>query len=151
MIRSVFAAHLLSAALEEQKGVAVRSAGLATQPGWQPHPQVIARCAALKIDPKGHSSVAVTATMVEAADVVLVMEVSQAVAMTRRFPGARRKTFLLTFLAPELPMEIEDPAGKDDAAVDACLDHIARALKPVIEVMTVAMPRPPEVSTEARA
>jgi hypothetical protein len=33
-------------------------------------------------------------------------------------------------------MEIEDRARKDDAAVDACLDHIARAVKPVIEAMT---------------
>jgi len=97
---------------------------------------VIARCAALNIDLRGHSSVAVTATMVKTADVVLVMEVSQLIAMVRRFPRARGKIFLLACLAPEVPMEVEDPAGKDDAAVDACLDHIARALKPVIEIMT---------------
>ena len=134
--RSVFAAHLLSAALEGRTEIAIRSAGLATEPGWRPHPRVIARCAALNIDLRGHSSVAVTATMVKTADVVLVMEVSQLIAMVRRFPRARGKTFLLACLAPEVPMEIADPAGKDDAAIDACLDHIARALKPVIEIMT---------------
>ena len=77
----------------------------------------------------------VTETMVRTADIVLIMELSQAVAVTRRFPRARRKTFLLSCLAPEVPMDIEDPAGKDDATVDACLDHVARALKPVIEIL----------------
>jgi protein-tyrosine-phosphatase len=74
--------------------------------------------------------------MVKTADVVLVMEVSQLIAVARRFFRARRKTFLLSCLAPDVPMEIEDPAGREDAVVDACLDHIARALEPVIAIMT---------------
>lgn len=135
VIRSVFATHLLSAALQGRSEVAIRSAGLATQPGWRPHPRVIARCSALNIDLREQSSVPVTETMVRTADIVLIMELSQAVAVTRRFPRARRKTFLLSCLAPEVPMDIEDPAGKDDATVDACLDHVARALKPVIEIL----------------
>jgi protein-tyrosine-phosphatase len=72
--------------------------------------------------------------MVETADVVLVMEVSQLVVVGRRFPGARRKTFLLSSLAPDVPMEIGDPAGKDEAVLNACLDHIAQAMKPMIEI-----------------
>jgi len=135
VIRSVFATHLLSAALRGRSEVAIRSAGLATQPGWRPHPRVIARCSALNIDLREQSSVPVTETMVRTSDIVLIMELSQAVAVTRRFPRARRKTFLLSCLAPEVPMDIEDPAGKDDATVDACLDHVARALKPVIEIL----------------
>jgi len=136
VIRSVFAARLLSAALKGRSQIAILSAGLATESGWRPHPRVIARCSRLNIDVTGHSSLMVTETMVKAADVVLVMDISQAVAMTRRFPRARWKTFLLSCLAPEVPVEIKDPDGKDDAAVDTCLDHIAQALKPVIEVMT---------------
>jgi len=135
VIRSVFATHLFSTALQGRSEVTIRSAGLATQPGWRPHPRVIARCAALNIDLGEQSSVPVTETMVMTADVVLIMELSQAVAVSRRFPRARRKTFLLSCLAPEVPMDIEDPAGKDDATVDACLDHVARALKPVIEIL----------------
>jgi len=96
---------------------------------------VIARCQDLNIDLRNHSSVAVTETMVRTADVVLVMEVPQLVAVRRRFFRARRKTFLLTCLAPDMPMEVEDPAGKDEAAVDACLSHIAQALKPMIEII----------------
>jgi len=134
--RSVFASQLLSAALEGTEAVSIRSAGLETVPGWRAHPRAVARCAALNIDLRGHASVAVTAAMVAAADVVLVMEVSQAVVVSRRFPRARRKTFLLSCLEPDVPLDIADPAGKDDATTDACLDHIARALKPVIGLMS---------------
>ena len=130
--RSVFAAHVLTTALKDERAVSIRSAGLGTEPGWRAHPRVIARCAALNIDIRSHASVAVTAEMVRAADVVFVMEVAQLVDMTRRFLSARRKTFLLTCLAPDVPMDIEDPAGKPDAEVDACMDHVARALKPLV-------------------
>lgn len=131
--RSVFAASVLATAIKAERTVSIRSAGLGTEPGWRAHLRVIARCQAMDIDVSGHASVAVTAAMVKAADVVFVMEVAQLVAMTRRFPAARWRTFLLTSLAPDVPRDIEDPAGKPDAEVDACLDHVARALKPVIE------------------
>lgn len=132
--RSVFAANLLAAALKDGRTVSIRSAGLGTVPGWRAHPRVIARCQVLGLDIRGHASVAVTADMLRAADVVFVMEVAQLVDMTRRFFEARRKTFLLTTLAPDVPMDIADPAGKPDAEVDACMDHVARALDPVIEI-----------------
>ncbi len=134
--RSVFAASIVA---KETGGraprIRIRSAGLGTEPGWRAHPRVIARCQALNIDAGRHASVAVTARMVRAADVVFVMEVAQLVAVTRRFPLARWKTFLLTSLAPQVPMDIIDPVGKRDQEVDACLDHVARALEPVISVL----------------
>jgi hypothetical protein len=40
-------------------------------------------------------------------------------------------------------MDIEDPAGKPDPDVDACLDHVARALKPVIEIFAAREPLAP--------
>jgi glycosyltransferase involved in cell wall biosynthesis/protein-tyrosine-phosphatase len=133
--RSVFAANLLAAALEDRPDVVVRSAGLGTQPGWRAHPRVIARCADLDIDVRAHASRPVTPELVADADVVLVMEVAHLVEMTRRFPIARWKTFLLTTLAPGVPMDIEDPAGKPDAEVDACLDHVRGALTPLIRAL----------------
>jgi len=136
VIRSVFAAQLLSTAVKDRTRVSIASAGLTTQPGWRAHPRVVARCLALRIDLGGHASVAATESMVRAADVVLVMDVSQLATVTRRFFGARRKTFLLTSLAPDLPMEIPDPSGKDDATVDACLDQVARAVKPMMELLS---------------
>jgi protein-tyrosine-phosphatase len=133
--RSVFAARLLTTAIQGERAPAIRSAGLGTQPGWRAHRRVIERCKTLSIDARSHASVAVTAGMMRAADVVFVMEVAHLVAVTRQFPTARRKTFLLTCLAPHVPMDIADPAGKPDAAVDACLDHVTRALEPIIDVL----------------
>ena len=135
VIRSVFAAELLSAALKSRAPVSIVSAGLETMAGWRPHARVAARCEALDIDVSRHQSTPVGGAIVKSADVIFVMEVSQVVALARRFPAARRKTLLLTSLAPEVPLEIRDPAGADDAAVDACLDHVARAVKPVIDVL----------------
>jgi L-malate glycosyltransferase len=135
VIRSALAARLLSAAVEGRNDVSIRSAGLATQAGWRAHPRVIARGEALNLDLTRHAAVPITPAMVADADVVLVMEVAQLVTMTRRFFGARRRTFLLTCLAPDVPMEITDPAGCDDATVDACLDHVVRAVKPLGEIL----------------
>jgi protein-tyrosine-phosphatase len=136
VIRSVFAAELLSRELGVSSGVIVRSAGMATQPGWRAHPRVQARCAELDLDVSRHASTAVTAAMVRASDVVLVMEVAHLVAMVRQFPGSRGKTFLLTSLVPELPLEIPDPAGKEDAVVDTCLDQVRRAAEPIIAMLS---------------
>jgi protein-tyrosine-phosphatase len=138
--RSVLAAQLLSASVGAQPGVRIRSAGLGTQPGWRAHSRVIARCDLLGVDIRGHGSIPVTNAMVGEADVVFVMEVAQLVEMTRRFLGARSRTFLLTCLAPDDPLDIEDPAGKPDAEVDACLDHVTRASKPIIEALAAGTP-----------
>jgi protein-tyrosine phosphatase len=135
VIRSVYAAELLGTGLRDKRSVAIQSAGLATEPGWQAHPRVIARCRELGVDVTSHGSKAVTEAMVRAADVVLVMEIRQILAIIRRFPVVRRKTFLLTCLAPDVPIEIADPAGRDDASVDACLDHVVRAVTPMIDAL----------------
>jgi protein-tyrosine-phosphatase len=133
--RSVFAAHLLASRIQGERTPVIMSAGLGTQPGWRAHRRVVERCKALSIDIRSHASVAVTAGMMRAADVVFVMEVAHLVAVTRRFPTARRKTFLLTCLAPHLPMDIADPAGKPDETVDGCLDQVTRALEPIVDVL----------------
>lgn len=138
VIRSVFAAQLLARALREVSSITIRSAGLATKPGWRAHPRVMARCQALSIDVSRHASTPVTPAMLDAADLVLVMEVPQLVDVARELLSARRKAFLLSTLAPEAPLEITDPAGKDEATVDAALDHIARSVGPMAEIIARA-------------
>ena len=133
--RSVFAAQLLATALRGRAVPAIRSAGLGTVPGWRAHPRVVQRCRALNINVDHHASASVTAEMIKAADVVFVMEVSHLVAITRRFFRARRKAFLLTSLAPDVALEIPDPAGKPDPDVDACMDHVSRAVNPLIDIL----------------
>jgi protein-tyrosine-phosphatase len=135
VIRSALAGRLLSAAVGDRGDVSIRSAGLDTEAGWRAHRRVIARGEALNLDLSSHRAVPVTSALVAAADVILVMDVVQLATVTRRFFRARQRTFLLTSLAPDVPLEITDPAGRDDATVDACLDHVERALKPIIEIM----------------
>jgi protein-tyrosine phosphatase len=135
VIRSAVAAPLLSAALGDRTAVVIRSAGLETVPGWPAHPYIRRRCADLGVDLTAHASAAISKPMVDAADVVLVMEVSQIIAFRRRFPGAHRKTFLLSALARDVSLEIRDPNGQDDAAFDACFEHITRALRPLSSAM----------------
>jgi len=139
VIRSVFAARLMSVGLES-RSVTVRSAGLETVAGWPAHPQVRARCAGLHLDLGDHASAIATRTMVDGADVILVMEVSQLVVVWRRFPGARRKTYLLSSLAPDVPLEIPDPAGQGEAAVETCLDQVARAVERMLGIITDRTP-----------
>jgi protein-tyrosine phosphatase len=135
VIRSVYSGQLLAAALDGRRGVTVESAGLATVAGWRAHPRVVARCAELNIDVRANGSVPVTEAMMKTADVVLVMEVAHLVVVSRHFFAARGKTFLLSSLAPDVPLEIADPAGQSDAAVDRCLDHIAHAVQPILAVL----------------
>jgi hypothetical protein len=79
------------------------------------HPRVFARCAALNIESRDHASVAVTAKIVSAANAAFVMEVVQVGEMTRQFFSAE---------------------------VDARLDHVARALKPLPEISCGGMAPP---------
>jgi protein-tyrosine phosphatase len=132
VIRSVFAEHLLAAGLGRRASISVRSAGLETVAGWPVHPYVRARAAELEIDIGHHASTVASKALMDAADVVLVMEVSQLVVVRRRFPEARPKTFLLSALDREMCLDIRDPNGKDAAAFATCLDQIAHAVKPIV-------------------
>jgi protein-tyrosine-phosphatase len=69
-------------------------------------------------------------------DVIFVMEIPQLLALRRRFPEARAKTFLLSCLAPETPLEIRDPVDGNESVFEACFDHITRAVRPVIGVLS---------------
>jgi protein-tyrosine-phosphatase len=133
IIRSPFAASLLARGLDEQRArVFVCSGGLEAVPGRPPHPRAVRAAATRGIDLRRHTAAQVTAETVAKADVILVMEVSHLVALRRRFPEARAKTFLLSCLAPEAPLEIEDPFGGDESRFEACFDALARAVTPLI-------------------
>ena len=65
-------------------------------------------------------------------DVIFVMEIPQLVELRKRFPEARAKTFLLSCLAPDPPLEIDDPIDGDEAAFQVCFEHISRAVRPIV-------------------
>ena len=135
IIRSPFATQLIRQALAGRSPVAVISAGLGAVPGNPTHPTALRAASARSVDLSGHHASPVAPDRVAASDVIFVMDLPQIIAMRERFPDACGKTFLLTSLAPELPLEIADPVNRDETAYHACYENISRAVRPIIRTL----------------
>lgn len=142
IIRSPFAAGLISRALHGRTAVSISSAGLGAVPGRSAHPTAVLAAASHGVDLGEHVAARVTPEAIASADVIFLMEVPQLMVMRRRFPEARAKTFLLTSLASDAPLEISDPVDGDEAVFRACFEHIARAVRPIVHMLSAAAPRP---------
>ena len=132
IIRSPFAASLVATALGEDRQVVVASAGVAAVAGRPPHPVALELATLRSVDLHSHAASPVSVESVAASDAIFVMDVPQLVWMRRHFPAARSKTFLLTCLAPDTDLEVKDPYAGTQAQFQACFDHIARAVQPLI-------------------
>jgi len=135
IIRSAFAAFLLEQSLGDRPRVSIASAGLAAMPGRPAHPTALRKAAERRIDLSSHAAARVERGVVAKSDVIFVMDIPQLLDLRRRFPDARAKTFLLTSLAPETPLEIRDPVDGDESVFHACFDHITRAVRPLAGVL----------------
>ncbi|AGW92511.1 MULTISPECIES: low molecular weight protein-tyrosine-phosphatase [Cupriavidus] len=103
--RSPMAAHLLQQAVP---WCTVTSAGLAPPVGAPADPRAARLLAGAGISLREHRARAITAIMVNAADLVLVMDNEQRDELEFLFPQARGKTFrLCEFLKSDVP----DPYG----------------------------------------
>jgi L-malate glycosyltransferase len=129
IIRSPFAASLLARSLAGSASVSVASAGLEAERGRPSHPFAVQTAASRGIDLTGHAAAPLSLEAVIRADVIFVMDVPQLVALKRRFPAARRKTFLLACLASDQPLEIADPVDGAPSVFQRCYEHIAQAVK----------------------
>jgi protein-tyrosine-phosphatase len=141
IIRSPFAACLMAQTLGERAPVSISSAGLAAIPGRPPHPTALAMAGPRRVDLSRHTARPVAPECVAKSDLIFVMDVPQLVALRQRFPEAHRKTFLLTCLAPEAPLEVDDPVDGDESVFQACFDHISRATAPIVHILTGSRPR----------
>jgi glycosyltransferase involved in cell wall biosynthesis/protein-tyrosine-phosphatase len=135
IIRSPFAASLLARALTDSPSVTIASAGLDAERGRPSHPVAVQAAAALGIDLSGHRAAPLTPEAVDRADVIFVMDVPQLVALKRRFPVARHKTFLLTCLANDEPLEIRDPVNEPPSVFHRCYEHISDAVRSLAPVL----------------
>jgi len=138
IIRSPFAAQLVADALRERGWPSVLSAGLAAVPGRPPHPTAALIATTQRVDLSTHAASALAADVVAASDIIFVMDVAQLVALHERFPAARGRAFLLTSLAADAPLEITDPVDGDEARFRSCFDHIARAVRPIVQTLCSA-------------
>ena len=139
IIRSPFAARLISQSLGQVARLSVTSAGLEAVPGRPPHPTALLTATARRIDLSRHTAALVEAERVTKSDAIFVMDIPQLLAMRQRFPDARDKIFLLTCLAPEAPLEIDDPVDGDEAVFQSCFEDISRATRPIVRILSDAM------------
>jgi glycosyltransferase involved in cell wall biosynthesis/protein-tyrosine-phosphatase len=140
IIRSPFAACLVAQALGEQRTISISSAGLEAMSGRSPHPTALLTATKRSVDLSGHTASRLSSERVATSDMIFVMDIPQLVALRKRFPEAAGKTFLLTCLAPEAPMEIEDPVEGGESVFQACFDHISRAVSPIARVLSGSAP-----------
>jgi protein-tyrosine-phosphatase len=135
IIRSPFAERLLKDRLGSRTQPTISSAGVYAISGNPAHQNALATAMRRAIDLDGHAASLLSRERVAASDVILVMDVWQLVELVRRFPEARQKTFLFTCLAPEVPLEVNDPINGDRAMFEACFDHITRAAAPLVHAI----------------
>ena len=143
IIRSPFAARLIVRELGSAAPIAVASAGLGARPGCASPPAPVVAASRFAVDLTDHTAAAVTGHAVASADVILVMDVPQLIAMRRRFPDARNRTFLLTCLAHETALEVRDPIDGDELVCGACFQHISQAVRPVVGALLDRAPARP--------
>lgn len=136
IIRSPFAAFLLGQSLGDRPRVSIASAGLEALPGRPAHPTALRQAAERRVDISSHAASRIERDAVTNSDVIFVMDIAQLLLLRRRFPDAGGKTFLLTSLAPDTPLEIRDPVNGDESVFHACFDHITRAVRPLAGVLT---------------
>ncbi|CAG2141874.1 low molecular weight protein-tyrosine-phosphatase [Cupriavidus numazuensis] len=103
--RSPMAAGLLQRALP---GYAVSSAGLAPPVGAPADPRAALLLAREGCDLAGHRARAVDNSLVNAADLVLVMDYDQRTEMARQFPHARGKIYRI---GEFIQVDVPDPYG----------------------------------------
>jgi len=117
VIRSPFAGAVLNNLLEEDnsRGIQIETAGVATRGGRSPHPYVQLAAAKEGLSVVGRGSTSLTQELVDWSGAILVMDLSNYIAVRRRFDSAVDKMcFLGVFSRGESEeVEIPDPQGLD--------------------------------------
>jgi protein-tyrosine-phosphatase len=140
IIRSAYAAHLLRQKLGATRCLSVSSAGLEAVPGRPAHETALRVANTRGIDLTGHRARRLVSEVVAESDVILVMDVPQLVVLRKRFPEASARTFLLTCLAPETPLEVGDPVQGDEEVFELCFNHISTATGPIVKILKGSIP-----------
>ncbi len=143
--RSVMAQGLMQHLLRRAgvETVSVNSAGIFAMEGMGPTRETQRVLQEIGVDCSMHRARALHQDMVEAADLVLVMEQFHADEILARFPGARGKVHLLkTYgLSPREQAgnpNIPDPIGKPLEVYEICFADIREAVERVMKSLGVS-------------
>jgi protein-tyrosine phosphatase len=124
--RSPFAEALI---LRRRPDLVVSSAGLAAGEGAPADPAALRVAKEFGVDLSGHRSRAIDPASLAAADLVLVMEASQALALRERSPAAAQRTRLLGDFLHARPFHIADPWGHPEEVFASTFARIASAVQ----------------------
>lgn len=137
--RSPFAAALATRRLAELGLVGVRcdSAGIRTTQGARPPQEAVEVSTAYQLSIEGHRPQLLTRELVEANDLIVVMEAGQLHHVRESYPDAAASVVLLSLFDAMVTRGFEryhivDPFGQPRSAFDACYGRIDRALTPLL-------------------
>jgi protein-tyrosine-phosphatase len=132
ILRSPFAAALLRRELGASgPNYTIGSAGLHAQSERPADPRGVVAAQSLGIDLHAHRAALLTKELVDAADVLLVMDFENEAECITSFPQAERKLWFLgafDSLPARNRIEIPDPYTLDEMAVARCYQHVARCV-----------------------
>jgi protein-tyrosine phosphatase len=128
--RSPMAEAILKDTLKREglEGVEVSSAGIHALVGEEASPAVRKLLAERGIDISGHRSRQIDRTLIEEADLTLVMDRYQLAVMESLLPQTKGKVFLLRQFSAEGDQDIRDPFGGNPEDYQRCLSQIEEAM-----------------------
>jgi protein-tyrosine phosphatase len=143
IIRSPFAAALFHRLLPSalQKRIHVASAGLDTTPGKPADPRALQLAKEFDVSLDGHRTQRLTTSLVEHADLVVVMDALNVAKCVVRFPGAKNKLFMLgAFSGPTKAsrVEIPDPYNGTLDDVRKCYESMSQRLSVLSQIIVRA-------------
>ncbi len=128
--RSVFAEQYTRSILSEKQKefFTVRSAGTISKEGREAsfEAQEIAKKYGVSLDT--HRSVSVSPKIIDEADLIFYVDTKTRNELLSRFSGAAKKMYPLSFLASDVPEEIDDPYGKDSDYFRRVFDYIKKSV-----------------------
>ena len=141
--RSVMAGGLLRELLKDKGDYKVITAGTASFAGMSPTREAIQVMSDMGIDVSSHRSSPLSNTMIEEADLILVMETRHKEHILSRAPSAKDKVFLLTefgrtkkedkLVTPDIPDPIGKPLEFYRKVFDLIREGITRTVKRIEE------------------
>ena len=142
--RSVMAQGLMRAVVQRAgiDSVTAESAGIFAVSGMQPTRETLRVLQDVGVDASPHRARMLTSDLVDAADLICVMEQFQLEEVVRRFPGAKDRTHLLKTYSmpnppPDLNPNIADPIGKPLEVYEVCFSDIREAVERVARSLGV--------------
>ncbi len=104
----------------EQRGISVRSAGVAAMPGGMPSHQAVEVMKSREIDISGHASQPITDQLARHADLILTMTGGHRRALVSQWPELDSRTFLFS----TDNHDVNDPIGQATEVYDRCAEQM---------------------------